>query len=419
VGYEQVNLWRPGVEAPLRTLSAHSGFVRAVTWSPDGTSIASAGQDGSVRIWNADTLQQTTMIDTAAPARALKGSPDGSRLAVGGESGRLQIWRAAGPERVHSAWTGATISSVSWSPDGRRLAVGGINGKASVWNATTGALLIILRVSDLARNDVNGLTWSPHGRLLASAQGARGAGDIRLWDPDGGKVVQTLTGGGGGWLRAVGWSPDGQWIAAGGEEGDVRIWNVETGEVAATRRIGPQPVWSVAWSPDGRLLAAGTGAFDSRSVPGTLTVWAAPVTVLPAGRASAHAQVVEAALIERGKNVAKPTPRPALPATVFKDAAAYGMVPGLDPPFGNLETSFIESDIRALGIAAGDTFHLQCREKTFGVLLGTTWSDVARGEWAAFFSLEGTLIIARNTASAVEASGCAAGSRVFVSKRPE
>lgn len=417
VGFQQVHLWRAGVEAALATFTADAGFVRAVAWSPDGKTVASAGQDGTVRIWSTETHQQLAVFDTT-PSRAVEWSPDGSHVAVGGETGHFQIWRVADARRVQSAWLGATISSVSWSPDGRRVAAGGINGKASLWDVSTGRLVIILRAVGLSRNDVNGIAWSPQGRLLATAQGARGVGDIRLWDPDNGKLVQTLTGGGAGWLRAIAWSRDGQWIAAGGEEGNIRIWNPQTGTVEATRQIAKQPVWSLAWAPDGRSLAIGTGSFDLRSPAGTLALWTTPVPILAGAAASAHAREVETALVERGRSVAIPEPHPAPAASTFKDGWAQGIVLGPDPPFGNLETSFVEADITALGIKTGAAFQVRCRENTFRVVFGTSWAAVATGEWAAFLSLDRTLVVARNNASATAASGCAAGDQVFISYRP-
>ena len=87
-------------------------------------------------------------------------------------------------------------------------------------------------------------------------------------------------------------------------------------------------------------------------------------------------------------------------------------------PFGNLDTSFVESDVRSIGIAPGDTFQVRCRDKALDIFLGSNFGDVPRGEWVAVFSLQGTLRIARNFASAAEASGCKAGDSLFVSKRP-
>jgi DinB superfamily/S-adenosyl-l-methionine hydroxide adenosyltransferase len=116
-------------------------------------------------------------------------------------------------------------------------------------------------------------------------------------------------------------------------------------------------------------------------------------------------------------------PAPAEPtlasvATVFKDGGAYGTVTRVELPFGNLDTSILESDVRSIGIVSGDTFHVRCGDKAFNIVLGNNFGDVPRGEWVAVFSLQGTLRIARNFASAAEASGCKAGDSLFVSKRP-
>lgn len=104
--------------------------------------------------------------------------------------------------------------------------------------------------------------------------------------------------------------------------------------------------------------------------------------------------------------------------TVFKDGGAYGTVTRVELPFGNLDTSFVESDVQSIGIASGDAFQVRCRDKAFDILLGKNFRDVPSGEWVAFSSLQGTLKIARNFASAAEASGCKAGDSLFVSKRP-
>ena len=111
-------------------------------------------------------------------------------------------------------------------------------------------------------------------------------------------------------------------------------------------------------------------------------------------------------------------PTSALGVALFKDGGAYGTVTRVELPFGNLDTSFIESEIRSIGIASGDSFQVRCRDRAFAVLLGNAFGDVPAGEWVAFSSSEGILKIARNLANAAEASGCGAGDTLFVSRRP-
>jgi S-adenosylmethionine hydrolase len=90
----------------------------------------------------------------------------------------------------------------------------------------------------------------------------------------------------------------------------------------------------------------------------------------------------------------------------------------LEPPFGNLETSFVASGLRSLQIASGSSFGVRCRENTFTVLLGQHWTDVPRGGWVAYVSMEDGVIIARNAANASEQSGCRPGDSVFVTANP-
>jgi hypothetical protein len=72
-------------------------------------------------------------------------------------------------------------------------------------------------------------------------------------------------------------------------------------------------------------------------------------------------------------------PQP-LGVAVFRDGGAYGTVTRVELPFGNLDTSFVESEMRSIGIASGDTFQVRCHDGTFDVLLGSAFGDVPAGE---------------------------------------
>lgn len=411
-GYKQVHVWRMDSATPLRTFRLHTDLVRSVAWSPDGALIASVGDDRVAYIWNADTLALLSTIETGHDY-AIKWSADGRRVATAGATATLQIWNIRSGALLHRARLQTTISSLAWSPDGTSIVAGGINGLATQWNAETGTMVAKVYVSWPDRNDVNGVTWSPTGRVVAIAHGARGIGGVTYWNPGEGTIARALTSAG-GWLRGISWSADGQWLAVGGEDGSVRIVNVETSDVAATLATDSKPIWSVAWSPDGRRLAAGnTGTAGPPRVGGTITVWEEPVRAAPAARTNARAREIEAMLIER-RVVTSAAARPDPAATVFKDGRAYGNVVRLEPPFGNLETSFVESDLRALRITRGSSFEMVCRDKTLTPILGQHWSDVPRGEWVAYLSIEGNLIVGRNSASAFDASGCQPGDTVML-----
>lgn len=101
---------------------------------------------------------------------------------------------------------------------------------------------------------------------------------------------------------------------------------------------------------------------------------------------------------------------------LFKDGGVYSKVIRIHPKWGNVDTELVPSDAEKLGIHEGDTFVLQFEKKAFKIYLGTTFGDVPRGEWIAFFKEDGRLKIARNHDSAVKLLGCKEGDSVFIKK---
>jgi hypothetical protein len=168
-------------------------------------------------------------------------------------------------------------------------------------------------------------------------------------------------------------------------------------------------------TPENALEPAGGpyGGMSTRLGLTTLAVW----------HASDHYGQLVVYLRMNGIVPPASRPAPVQPAlarvpTVFKDGGAYGTVTRVELPFGNLETSFVEADLESMGIAAGDLFQVRCSAQSIDIPLRNSYGDVPRGDWVAVFSLQGTLKIARNLASAAEASGCKAGDALFISKRP-
>src|SRR5262245_29757195 len=84
-------------------------------------------------------LDQHTLIGHRSEVRSVCWSPDGARLATGGDDGTAKVWDAAGDrERLTLKGHTRAVWSVSWSPDGAWLATGGDDGTAKVWDAVGG-----------------------------------------------------------------------------------------------------------------------------------------------------------------------------------------------------------------------------------------------------------------------------------------
>jgi hypothetical protein len=120
-------LWQLG-HSELLTFQEHTGPVLGVSWSPDGTHLASASGDQTVKVWDARTGQQVvTLKGHAGAVRGVSWSPDGTRLASASDDGTVKVWDGwAGREALTFKGHTGVVWGVAWSPDGSRLAsVGG------------------------------------------------------------------------------------------------------------------------------------------------------------------------------------------------------------------------------------------------------------------------------------------------------
>jgi WD40 repeat protein/transcriptional regulator with XRE-family HTH domain len=275
-----VRLWNPAtfrpVGAPLHASARHG--VHGLAFSPDGKLLATGGADGTVRLWNPATRRPVATLHASGQttarygARAVAFSPDGKLLATGGADGTVRLWVPVTGQPVGAPiQTGSRphggVHGVAFSRDGKLLASGGGDGTVRLWNPATGRPVATLHVTS-ARYGWPAVAFSPGGKLLAS-----GGGDnmVRLWNPATGRRVRApLHASAYYGVSAVAFSPGGKLLASGGGDGTVRLWNPATGRPAGkTLQTGTGPnggVFTVAFSPGGKLLAAGCS-------DGTVRLW--------------------------------------------------------------------------------------------------------------------------------------------------
>ncbi|WP_437290536.1 pentapeptide repeat-containing protein [Sorangium sp. So ce406] len=239
-------------QAPAELVSGHTGSITALAWAPDGKRLASAGDDATLRLWDATTRKELArLVGHSHRVLAVAWSPDGRRLASAGDDRTLRLWDAAtGRELSRFVDHSDVVRTVAWSPDGKRLASAGDDRTLRLWDAATGSVLARILHEQRATTAV---AWHPDGRRLASA--GEGAA-VHLRDSDTGQELARLTGHSHRVL-AVAWSPSGRLLASGGYDKTIRIWDPSTGEEKALLEGHSNWVVAITWAPDGERLASG------------------------------------------------------------------------------------------------------------------------------------------------------------------
>lgn len=256
-----IKLWDAQTGQLKQTLTGHSDHVQSVTFSPDGKILASGDSADSVKLWEVQTgaLRQTLSGHTNI-VYSVAFSPDGKTLASGAGD-NTKLWEIRTGALMLTLTSNARIYDVVFSPDGKLLAGAGDDKSIKVWNAHTGELKQQLNGHV---NSVHSVAFSPDGKTLGSASADT---TVKLWDPQTGALKQTLTGLH-SWANSVAFSLDGETVAAGSSAPDptgssgrnqaVALWEVKTGALKQTLIGHDDGVVSVVFSPDGITLASGS-----------------------------------------------------------------------------------------------------------------------------------------------------------------
>ncbi len=239
----------------------HDGDVNHVAFSPDGSKLATSGDDGELKVWEPSTGQLLSSLSGSGSAYGPSFSADGSLVAA--------AWDARGEIRVLDLSTDRVISDArvddafgtALSPDGKRVAAASVSGRGAVFDVESGE-----KAFRLSGGESRAVSWSPDGRYVAASSDA----SIKVWEAAGGRLRHTLLGHGDR-VWSVAWSPDSSRLVTGAEDGLVKVWEIgvrgvrEPGTLsAAGARSG---VSGVAFSPDGSRVMAGDLSVSS------VTIW--------------------------------------------------------------------------------------------------------------------------------------------------
>ncbi len=255
-------LWSLDSEKPLAVSDQQPGMIWDVAYSPDGSIIASAEGDSSVRLWRGSDLSPLGQLEMSGEVNSVAFSPDGSLLAAGAaedSGGVIYLWDVANSE-VARLWKADSYSvpSLAFSPDGTWLASGAVDRSVHVWRVSDGGQMARLAQPGQGIS----LAFSPDGSTLASGMCALSdanfnclRGEAWIWAFPGGQVLHKMVGPA-QWVNAVAYTPDGQILVGAGRNGQLYYWRTEDGVLLGAMSDQDLNLNDVAISADGRWLAA-------------------------------------------------------------------------------------------------------------------------------------------------------------------
>lgn len=232
------------------TLNGHANLITRISWSPDGTILASGSNDQTIKLWDIEGNSADTFPSPYNTIKHLVWSPDGSSIAISSIYNDIYIMnsRSGTPEgRVvgHSGW----VTSLDWAPDGNSIVSSCADQTIRIWYSRN---YLVLETLEGHANLIRCVSWSPDGTMIASSSSS---GKIRLWDTSSWKQVRILR----GHLSSVdclAWSPDNKMLVSSSNDSNIGIWNPANGKNIKVLKPKQENITGLSFSADGSIFAS-------------------------------------------------------------------------------------------------------------------------------------------------------------------
>ncbi len=249
-------LWDLGTFKEVARLAGRSSNIYSFAISQDANLMATGVQKGATIVWDLSTGRIESVFSGNASVMAVALSKRGTSIASGYRTGDLKVWDIKSRKLLMDrAGHKGLVRCITFSPDGAYISTGGEDRKAKIWDIESGKVRATLDHP----GDVTSTSFTPDGQLLITTCTD---GIIRQWDlstrrvqferkPDMHSTYKRA------WSSQV--SPNGRTVAAGLQDGTVKIW--ETGSEEPLYDLSTEtvrPIYTVDFSPDSRMLAAST-----------------------------------------------------------------------------------------------------------------------------------------------------------------